>query len=139
LSEQAVQQQHAAAGQQTTAEEQLDLTEYRSAAEGGHKFECACCLAALLQHNAGHGIQSCCNAMPATHSETGLPLPDAPLPADLDHTADVQLHACKHMPWQHGNPCLFVSRAGSNYCCMPSLSSLFSCLPPQGAPHWQKR
>ena len=58
----------------------LRLAEYRSEAETGCMYECA-------------GWPACCCASPLLLILTGWCAG-----ADLDHTADIQLHACKYLP-----------------------------------------
>jgi hypothetical protein len=56
----------------------LDLAEYRSGAEAGCRYECA---PPLPDHGAPAAARS--------------PLRQCSATADLDHTADIQLHACE--------------------------------------------
>jgi len=61
----------------------LDLAEYRSGAEAGCRYECAPILPAHGAHGApaaARFILRLCGAV-----------------ADLDHTADIQLHACERL------------------------------------------
>jgi hypothetical protein len=147
----------------------VDLPAYRSSAAEGEKFECECrwlehcfcssdcCPEKTIMH---WGDAAAWPALTRPATCAALPaLPCLPLPADLDHTADVQLHACEcrilfcqhlifKMTW-HGiivvpAPLLAILAAagslavvdGRNACRPASLlpcSLLPACLPVQSA------
>ena len=79
-------------GEATPAAAQLTLQEYRSAAVPGFNFECERTRRGEPAHSLLRGPAGCSPGAPTPPRR----LPH--LPADLDHTADVQLHACEQAP-----------------------------------------